>query len=162
MAQRQLSQAPAFENLMALERDRLTDQIRALELRRDSINDLLDTYQSTDGSLFDEELETETKRRATRKKSSTRTPVTRDQEGALDKIRNFMLNAKGRPLSKEEIREGVKQLYGVELPASWEQMLYRRVRKGKTFYKTEDGKFGLLEHRARVETVARIPETATA
>ena len=161
MPQKQLSQSSSFELLMAVERGKLDEQIQALTERRDSIDELLGTYQVTEGLLFEEEAEPQ-KRKPSRKKTAKRTPVTRDKEGALDKIRALMINSKGRQLSKEEIWGGVKQMYGVELPPSWEQMLYRRVRKGKTFYKTDDGKFGLLEQRARVETVVRIPETATA
>jgi hypothetical protein len=40
-------------------------------------------------------------------------------------------------------------------------MLYRRASKGQTYYKTEDGRFGLLEFRTVTETV-RMPSTAIA
>ena len=40
-----------------------------------------------------------------------------------------------------------------------DQMLYKRVAKGKTFYKTADGRFGLLEFRSTTEEM-RLPNTA--
>ena len=42
-----------------------------------------------------------------------------------------------------------------------DQMLYKRSAQSKTFYKTADGRFGLLELRATTEEV-RMPMTATA
>jgi hypothetical protein len=165
MPQRQVAQSPRFEEVMAAERDKLVEMIQALVDRRKSIDELLDTYHVTESTLLEETDQPQpraTRKTASRKKSTKgRGVVTKDKEGALDKIRAFMLNAKGRALSKEEIEAGVKEMYGVELPSSWQQMLYRRVRANKTFY-NEEGRFGLIEHRARVETVSRVPETATA
>jgi hypothetical protein len=38
-------------------------------------------------------------------------------------------------------------------------MLYKRVAKGKTFYKTADGRFDLLEFKSTTEEM-RLPNTA--
>jgi len=40
-------------------------------------------------------------------------------------------------------------------------MLYKRAAQGKTFYKTESGKFGLLSLRPKIEQV-RMPATGIA
>jgi hypothetical protein len=169
MAQRQLSQASRFKAVMTAERDKLDEKIQALTERRDSIDELLDTYNATEGNLFEKPAQQKSSERKimghkkghSKKSLKGRTLVTQDKKGALEKIRALMFNAQGRTLSKEDISTGVKQMYGVELPSSWQQMLYRRVRANKTFYNNE-GRFGLIEHRARVETVSRVPETATA
>ena len=51
----------------------------------------------------------------------------------------------------DEVRALIKKTYGIEPAKTLDQMLYKRVAKGKTFCKTADGRFGLLEFKSTTE-----------
>ena len=69
-----------------------------------------------------------------------------------------------RTVSSEEktpdkVRALIKKNYGIEPAKTLDKMLYKRVAKGKTFYKTADGRFGLIEFKSTTEEM-RLPNTA--
>ncbi len=71
-----------------------------------------------------------------------------------------------RTVSSEEktpdkIRALIKKTYGIDPAKTLDQMLYKRASKGTMFYKTAEGRFGLLALRATTEEV-RTPTTAVA
>ena len=59
----------------------------------------------------------------------------------------------------DEIRALIRTTYGIDPAKTLDQMLYKRVAKGKTFYKTADDRFGLREFKSTTEEI-RIPNTA--
>ena len=87
---------------------------------------------------------------------------------SLEMARMILQNLNGDEKTPNEIRELIRATYGVEQVKSLEQMLYKRSvmvgsdgRKGRTFYKTADGRFGLVAFRPIIEEV-RMPSTANA
>jgi hypothetical protein len=63
--------------------------------------------------------------------------------------------------SPDEVRALIKKTYGIGPAKTLDQMLYKRASKGTMFYKTAEGRFGLLALRATTEDV-RTPTTAAA
>jgi hypothetical protein len=83
------------------------------------------------------------------------------QPNSLEMARVVLLNLNGEEKTPDEIHALVKKTYGIEPAKTLDQMLYKRAGKGRTFYKTSDGRFGLLALRATIEEV-RTPTTAVA
>jgi hypothetical protein len=78
---------------------------------------------------------------ATKKKSTKKTSTKRKSMSAskparstMDMIRTVLEN-KGEALGAQEIREAVKETFGVEPSKSYAQMLYKRAKAGTGFYK---------------------------
>ena len=57
----------------------------------------------------------------------------------------------------DEVRALIKKTYGIEPAKTLDQMLYKRASKGTMFYKTAEGRFGLLALRATTEEYGRLP-----
>jgi hypothetical protein len=83
------------------------------------------------------------------------------QPNTLGMARMVLRNLNGEEKTPDQLRALIKDTYGIDPAKSLDQMLYKRASKGKTFYKTEDGRFGLLELRPTIERV-RMPSTAIA
>jgi hypothetical protein len=79
----------------------------------------------------------------------------------IDMARTVLYNLNGEEKTPDEIRALIHKTYGVTAAKSLDQMLYKRAAQGKTFYKTESGKFGLLSLRPSIEQV-RMPATGIA
>jgi hypothetical protein len=79
----------------------------------------------------------------------------------LEMARTFLFNLNGEEKTPDEIRALIKKTYGIEPAKTLDQMLYKRASKGTLFYKTAEGRFGLLALRATTEDV-RTPTTAVA
>jgi hypothetical protein len=73
--------------------------------------------------------------------------------------RTVLFNLHGEEKTPDEIRALIRTTYGIDPAKTLDQMLYKRVAKGKTFYKTADGRFGLLEFKSTTEEM-RLPNTA--
>jgi hypothetical protein len=76
--------------------------------------------------------------------------------------RTVLRNLNGPERTPTELRELIKSTYGVEPAKTLDQMLYKRATAGNTFYKTADGKFGLLEFRVVTEEVFNSSTSASA
>ena len=83
------------------------------------------------------------------------------QPNSLEMARVVLLNLNGEEKTPDEIRALIKKTYGIEPAKTLDQMLYKRASKGTLFYKTAEGRFGLLALRATTEEV-RTPTTAAA
>lgn len=68
-------------------------------------------------------------------------------------------NAQGQPLGLLAIKEAIRQTFGIEPAKTLDQMLYKRAQRGKGFYKTKDGEFGLLEAKPEQRVGAAVVET---
>ena len=80
---------------------------------------------------------------------------------SLEMARVVLLNLDGEEKTPDEIRALIKKTYGIGPAKTLDQMLYKRASKGTMFYKTAEGRFGLLALRATTEEV-RTPTTAVA
>ncbi len=83
-----------------------------------------------------------TKKKASTKKTTTSTKRKRQPSqstststSTMDMIRTVLEN-KGEPLGAQEIREAVKETFGVEPSKSYAQMLYKRAKAGTGFFKS--------------------------
>jgi len=83
------------------------------------------------------------------------------QPNSLEMARIVLLNLDGEEKTPDEIRALIRKTYGIAPAKTLDQMLYKRSSKGITFYKTADGRFGLLSLRANT-TEVRTPATAVA
>jgi hypothetical protein len=83
----------------------------------------------------------------------TEGPAPGGELSSIGMITKVLENAKGTPLSLQEILDEVKKTFGVEPAKTSDQMLWKRANQKKGFYKTEDGKFGLTKHLAEVNKV---------
>jgi len=81
------------------------------------------------------------------------------QPNSLEMARTVLFNLHGEEKTPDEIRALIRTTYGIDPAKTLDQMLYKRVAKGKTFYKTADGRFGLLEFKSTTEEM-RLPNTA--
>jgi hypothetical protein len=77
----------------------------------------------------------------------------------LEMGRIVLFNLHGEEKTPDEIRALIRTTYGLGSAKTLDQMLYKRVAKGKTFYKTADGLFGRLEFKSTTEEI-RLPNTA--
>jgi len=73
--------------------------------------------------------------------------------------RIVLFNLHGEEKTPDEIRALIRTTYGLDSAKTLDQMLYKRVAKGKRFYKTADGRFGLLKFKSTTEEM-RLPNTA--
>jgi hypothetical protein len=65
--------------------------------------------------------------------------------------RTVLFNLHGEENTPDEIRALIRTTYGLDPAKTLDQMLYKRVAKGNRFYKTADGRFGLLEFKSTIE-----------
>lgn len=59
-----------------------------------------------------------------------------------------------KELQAEEVRKAIVDTFGKTPAESLTQMLYKRARAGSSFYRTVDGKYGLLEWRRKQQKAA--------
>ena len=93
----------------------------------------------------------------------TEGPVNRkEQPNTLDMARTVLRNA-GTEKSPDDLKVMIRTTYGIDPAKTLDQMLYKRASAGREFYKTEDGRFGLLELRkAPLIQEIRTPSTVSA
>jgi hypothetical protein len=93
----------------------------------------------------------------------TEGPVNRkEQPNTLDMARTVLRNA-GTEKSPDDLKVMIRTTYGIDPAKTLDQMLYKRASAGREFYKTEDGRFGLLELRkAPLVQDIRTPSTVSA
>lgn len=77
----------------------------------------------------------------------------------LEMARIVLFNLHVEEKTADEIRALIRTTYGLDSAKTLDQMLYKRVAKGKTFYKTADGFFGRIEFKSTMEEM-RLPNTA--
>lgn len=80
----------------------------------------------------------------------------------LEMVHQIMTNHQGKTWKLEDLAAEFEKVYGVAPVKSLDQMLYRRAAAGKTYYKTDDGQFGLIAHRTQATPVGEVPATAIA
>jgi alkyl hydroperoxide reductase subunit AhpC len=86
----------------------------------------------------------------------------KEQPNTLDMARTVLRNA-GTEKSPDDLKVMIRTTYGIDPAKTLDQMLYKRASAGREFYKTEDGRFGLLELRKTpVIQEIRTPSTASA
>jgi hypothetical protein len=73
---------------------------------------------------------------------------------SIEMARVVLCNA-GRPLSIADIYDRIQGTYGIPAVKTLKDMLWKRARSRKIFFKNEDGTIGLMELQAVVETVAK-------
>jgi hypothetical protein len=78
------------------------------------------------------------KTKTTKRKISSHKPA----QSTMDMIRTVLEN-KGEALSAQEIREAVKETFGLEPSKSYAQMLYKRAKAGTGFFKSGN-RYGLV------------------
>jgi hypothetical protein len=83
------------------------------------------------------------------------------QPNSLEMARIVLFNVNGEEKTPDEIRALIRTTHGIDPAKTLDQMLYKRASKGTMFYKTAEGRFGLLALRATTEEV-RTPTTAVA
>ena len=75
------------------------------------------------------------------------------QPNSLEMARTVLFNLHGEEKTPDEIRALIRTPYGIDPAKTLDQMLYKWVGEGKTFYKTADGRFGLLEFRSTTDVM---------
>jgi hypothetical protein len=123
------------ENLTEILRHELTQieqRMHELEQRRQAILNLIKTYQSARGTG------------AGRTAKLLAMPnVVQDHLSTLD-MAGQVIKKRG-PMKAEEIMEAIREEFGIKPAHTLPQMLYIRSRAKKRFYRSAEGKFGLIE-----------------
>jgi hypothetical protein len=123
------------ENLTELLRRELTqlDQnIREFTQRKQAIENLLNTYSGAGGG-----------RMGASGKLLAMPSTGRESLSTLDMAQR-VLEQRGE-LKAEEIMEAIRQEFGIKPAHTLPQMLYIRARARKRFYRSPEGRFGILE-----------------
>jgi hypothetical protein len=61
----------------------------------------------------------------------------------MEMVRELLVKH-GQPMSSGELHKAIVDSYGKVPASSLSQMLYKRARAGSTFYRTSEGKYGLM------------------
>lgn len=78
-------------------------------------------------------------------------PQRGNQPNTLEMVKTVLKNAKGEEKTPDELRHLIRNTFGVDPAKSLDQMLYKRSAKGTVFYKTPNGRFGLLELKEKID-----------
>jgi hypothetical protein len=123
------------ENLTEILRHELTQveqRRQELEQRRQAILNLLKAYHSGRGAS------------AGRTAKLLAMPnAIKDHLSTLDMAQRVI--AKRGPMKAEEIMEAIREEFGIKPAHTLPQMLYIRSRAKKRFYRTSEGRFGLID-----------------
>ncbi len=118
--------------LLRLELARIDEQIREFTQRKQAIMNLLKIYQG--GRVANA---------AAVGKILAMPGIVQTQMSTLDMAQRVI--EKDGPMKAEAIMEAIRQEFGIKPAHTLAQMLYVRARAKKRFYRSADGKFGLLE-----------------
>jgi hypothetical protein len=132
------------ENLTEILRHELTQveqRMQELEQRRQAILNLLRAYHSGRGAG--------TGRTA---KLLSMPKAIQDHLSTLDMAQRVI--EKRGPLKAEQIMEAIREEFAIKPAHTLPQMLYIRSRAKKRFYRSPDGKFGLIEKKKLVKRAA--------
>ncbi len=121
--------------LLRKEVQQIDKRIRELDQRRQAIENVLRAYHAgnTHGSNS--------------KLLRMPSPVIAEPLSTLDMAQRVM--EKHGEMKAEDIMEAIRQEFGVKPAHTLPQMLYIRARAKKRFYRSSNGKFGLLEAKRR-------------
>ena len=125
------------ENVPAVLRRELADiehKLTALNRRKQAIMNLLHTYDGstvTKGNLL----------------SMPASANDRPDLSTLDMAKSII--RKHGEMKAEQIMETIRQEFGVKPAHTLPQMLYLRARSKKNFYRTPEGRFGILESKKK-------------
>jgi hypothetical protein len=132
------------ENLTELLRRELSNLDRRkqeLEQRRAAILNLLKTYEGrAPGAMVGKLL------------AMPASKEVQEHLSTLDMAERVILNR--GPMKAEEIMDAIREEFGIKPAHTLPQMLYIRSRARKRFYRSADGKFGLIEKKKRAKRAA--------
>ncbi len=132
------------ENLTEMLRQELTQieqRMSELEQRRQAIVNLLKAYHSGRANLGGRNAKLLSMPNAVQEPLST-----------LDMAQRVI--EKHGPMKAEQIMEAIREEFGIKPAHTLPQMLYIRSRAKKRFYRSPEGKFGLIEKKKPVKRVA--------
>lgn len=121
--------------LLRKELQQIDKRIQQLGQRRQAIENLLRAYRASDGGPINPKL--------LEMPGSLVTEI----PSTLDMARRVL--EKHGEMKAEDIMEAIRQEFGIKPAHTLPQMLYIRARAKKRFYRTNNGKFGLMEAKRR-------------
>lgn len=121
--------------LLRKEVQQIDRRILELERRKQAIENVLRAYHSGSGSAVNSKL------------LRMPSPVVTEPLSTLDMAERVL--EKHGEMKAEDIMEAIRQQFGVKPAHTLPQMLYIRARAKKRFYRTSNGKFGLLDAKRR-------------
>jgi hypothetical protein len=131
------------ENLTEILRHELTQieqRMQELEQRRQAILNLLKAYHSGRGGA------------ARSAKLLAMPNSVQDHLSTLDMAQRVI--GKRGPMKAEQIMEAIREEFGIKPAHTLPQMLYIRSRAKKRFYRSAEGKFGIIEKKKPVKRAA--------
>jgi len=128
---------PELTVLLRKELHQIDQRIQQLNQRRQAIQNLLRAYQAGAGAG----------RLAASKLLHMPAPAIAEPLSTLDMAERVL--EKHGEMKAEDIMEAIRQDYGVKPAHTLPQMLYIRARTRKRFYRSSEGKFGLVENKRR-------------
>jgi len=126
---------PELTALLRKELQQIDHRIQELGQQKQAIENLLRTYRSEGGQTVDSKL--------------LHMPRVKVAEplSTLDMAQR-VLEQRGE-MKAEDVMEAIRQDFGVKPAHTLPQMLYIRARSKKRFFRTADGRFGLIENTKR-------------
>jgi hypothetical protein len=131
----------ALKQVLQKELTELDQTLERLNKKRDAIHQLLAVYEG----------EGETQPRSTRVPRAARSG-TGAELNTVEMARTVIRNL-GRPMHPKAIADAIHRTYGIQPAKTLSDMLWKRARAGKGFYKTDDGEIGVTALQSHVETV---------
>lgn len=126
---------PELTALLRKELQQVEQRIRELGLRKQAIENLLRAYGSGSGPMMNSKL-------------LHMPPITVAEPLSTLDMAERVLEKRGE-MKAEDIMEAIRQDFGIKPAHTLPQMLYIRARSKKRFYRTNDGRFGLIENGKR-------------
>ena len=121
--------------LLRKELQQIDKRIQQLDQRRQAIENLLRAYRAGDGGAINPKL------------LHMPGPLISEPLSTLDMAQRVL--EKHGEMKAEDIMEAIRHEFGVKPAHTLPQMLYIRARAKKRFYRTTNGKFGLIEAKRR-------------
>ncbi|MGZ4814252.1 MAG: hypothetical protein ACXVZV_02510 [Terriglobales bacterium] len=131
---------PELTSLLRRELQQIDQRIDELRQRKQAIENLLRAYQGGNGTVRDAKL-------------LRMPPLTMAEPLSTLDMAQKVLEKHGE-MKAEDIMEAIRQDFGVKPAHTLPQMLYIRARAKKRFYRSPEGRFGLVEKRRKNEKSA--------
>lgn len=130
----------SLTELLREELGQIEQRLQDLQQRREAILNLLQAYSKNIRTGRE------------RGKLIPMTSALQEQLSTLDMAQQVI--EKHGPMKPEEIMDAIRQQFGVKPAHTLPQMLYIRSRDKKRFYRSSDGKFGLIERKKPAKRAA--------
>lgn len=126
---------PELTALLRKELHQIDQRIHQLGLRKQAIENVLRAYRIGSGPMMNSKL-------------LHMPPIAVAEPLSTLDMAQRVLEKRGE-MKAEDVMEAIRQDFGVKPAHTLPQMLYIRARSKKRFYRTSDGRFGLIENGKR-------------